>query len=72
MEAICSRCAGLDMHQQTAMASFRIAGDGPSLQPVRTFATTTSGPLALAGWLDSFGVQLEAIETTGAYRRPAW
>ena len=72
MEAICSRCAGLDVHQQTAMAIFRIAGDGPSLQPGSTFATTTSGPLALADWLDSIGVQHVAIEATGAYWRPAW
>ena len=72
MEAICSRCAGLDVHQQTAMAIFRIASGGPSLQPGRTFATTTSGPLAMAGWLDSVGVQHEAIEATGAYWRPAW
>ena len=48
MDVIYPRCAGLDVHKQTVVACVRIAGDGPPLQEVRTFATTTSGLLALA------------------------
>ena len=72
MEVICPRCAGLDMHKQTVVACVRIAGDGPALQEVRTFATTTSGLLALADWLDSHGVQVVAMEATDVYWKPVW
>ena len=70
MEVIYPRCAGLDVHKQTVVACVRIAGDGPPLQQVRTFATTTSGLLALADWLDSFEVQHVAMEATGVYWKP--
>ena len=72
MEVIYPRCAGLDVHKQTVVACVRIAGDGPALQEVRTFATTTSGLLALADWLDSFGVQQVGMEATGVYWKPVW
>src|SRR2546428_12928575 len=72
MEVIYPRCAGLDVHKQTVVACVRIAGDGPALQEVRTFATTTSGLLALADWLDSFGVDVVAMEATGGYWKPGW
>jgi transposase len=72
MEVICPRCAGLDVHKQTVVACARIAGDGPALQEVRTFATTTSGLLALADWLDSHGVEVVAMEATGVYWKPVW
>ena len=72
MEVICPRCAGLDVHKQTVVACVRIARDGAPLQEVRTFATTTSGLLALADWLDSFGVEHVAMEATGVYWKPVW
>ena len=72
MEVIYPRCAGLDVHKQTVVACVRIAGDGPPLQEVRTFATTTSGLLALADWLDSFGVEQVGMEATGVYWKPVW
>ena len=72
MEVIYPRCAGLDVHKQTVVACVRIAGDGPPLQEVRTFDTTTSGLLALADWLDSFGVEHVAMEATGVYWKPVW
>ena len=72
MEVIYPRCAGLDVHKQTVVACVRIAGDGPLLQEVRTFDTTTSGLLALADWLDSFGVEHVAMEATGVYWKPVW
>ena len=72
MEVIYPRCAGLDVHKQTVVACVRIAGDGPPLQEVRTFATTTSGLLTLADWLDSFGVEHVGMEATGVYWKPVW
>ena len=72
MEVIYPRCAGLDVHKQTVVACVRIAGEGPPLQQVHTFATTTSGLLALADWLDSFGVTHVAMEATGVYWKPVW
>src|SRR6059036_125298 len=72
MEVICPRCAGLDVHKQTVVACARIVGEGPALQEVRTFATTTSGLLALADWLDSLGVEHVAMEATGVYWKPVW
>jgi len=72
MEVIYPRCAGLDVHKQTVVACVRIAGDGAPLQQVRTFDATTSGLLALADWLESFGVQHVAMQATGVYCKPVW
>lgn len=72
MDVVFPRCAGLDVHKQTVVACVRIAGDGPLLQEVRTFETTTSGLLKLCDWLESFGVQHVAMEATGVYWKPVW
>jgi len=72
MDVIYPRCAGLDVHKQTVVACARVAGNGPLLQDVRTFATTTSGLLALADWLESLGVEHVAMEATGVYWKPVW
>ena len=44
----------------------------PASQQVRSFDTTTSGLLALADWLESFGVEHVAMEATGVYWKPVW
>ena len=72
MEVIYRRCAGLDVHKKTVVACVRVAGDGRPLQEVRSFETTTSGLLALADWLASFGVEHVAMEATGVYWKPVW
>ena len=72
MDVIYPRCAGLDVHKQTVVACVRIVGDGPPLQEVRTFDTTTSGLLDLCDWLDSFGVKHVGMEATGVYWKPVW
>jgi len=72
MEVMYPRCAGLDVHKQTVVACVRIVGDGAPLQQVRTFATSTSELLALADWLESFGVEQVAMEATGVYWKPVW
>jgi transposase len=72
MDVIYPRCAGLDVHKQAVVACARVAGNGPLQQEVRTFATTTSGLLALADWLESLGVEHVAMEATGVYWKPVW
>ena len=72
MEVIHPRCAGLDVHKQTVVACARIAGQGPLVQEVRTFATTTSGLLELLDWLESLGARHVAMEATGVYWKPVW
>jgi transposase len=72
MEVIHPRCAGLDVHKQTVVACARIAGSGPLVQEVRTFATTTSDLLEMADWLESLGVEHVAMEATGVYWKPVW
>lgn len=72
MDVIYPRCAGLDVHKQTVVACARVAGNGPLLQEVRTFATTTSGLLALGDWLESLGIEHVAMEATGVYWKPVW
>jgi transposase len=66
------RCAGLDVHKHTVVACVRIVGQGAPIQEVRTFATTTSELLALADWLESFGVRQVAMEASGVYWKPVW
>lgn len=72
MEVIYARCAGLDVHKQTVVACVRLAEGGTFRQEVRTFPTTTSGLLALADWLESFGVRQVGMEATGVYWKPVW
>lgn len=72
MEIIYPRCAGLDVHKESVVACVRIAGDGAPSQQVHTFPSTTSGLLALADWLESFGVAHVAMEASGVYWKPVW
>jgi len=72
MDMVYARCAGLDVHKETVVACVRIAADGPLVQEVQTFETTTSGLLKLCDWLESFGVQHVAMEATGVYWKPVW
>jgi transposase len=48
MDVLHARCAGLDVHKDTVVASIRIADGGPAKTEVRTFDTTTPGLLALS------------------------
>lgn len=72
MEVIFARCAGLDVHKQTVVACVRIAEGGTLRQEVKSFPTTTAGLLALADWLESFGVCQVGMEATGVYWKPVW
>lgn len=72
MEVLYRRCAGLDVHKQSVVACVRISDNGAPTQEVRTFATATSGLLALADWLDRCGIEQVAMEATGVYWKPVW
>ncbi len=72
MQVIHRRCAGLDVHKQTVVACVRIAQNGEAAQHVQTFATTTTGLLALADWLASHDVAVVGMEATGVYWKPVW
>jgi transposase len=50
----------------------RIARDREAAQHVQTFATTTTGLLALADWLASHDVAVVGMEATGVYWKPVW
>ena len=59
MDRFVERCAGLDVHKNSVVATIRVPGSGRErLQETRTFQTTTRGLLTLADWLSSYGVTL--------------
>src|ERR671913_2129989 len=72
MQVLYSRCAGLDVHKDTVVASARLASGRDVGIEVRTFATTTAGLLALSAWLAERGCTHAAMEATGVYWKPVW
>ena len=73
MEVLYSRCAGIDVHKETAMAC--VLTPGPGAEPhkeVRQFATTTGELRKLAQWLQQAGVTHAAMESTGVYWKPVF
>ena len=72
MEVLYSRCAGLDVHKDTVVASARLATGRDVGIEVQTFATTTAGLLALSAWLAERGCTHVAMEATGVYWKPVW
>jgi transposase len=65
------RCAGLDVHQATVMATVRIPDDQGGRQAItETFGTTTSALMTLRDWLQAHGVTHVAMESTGVYWKP--
>lgn len=71
MEVLYPRCAGLDVHKDVVVACVRCVSP-PAHHETRSFATTTSGLLALADWLGEHGCTHVAMEATGVYWRPVW
>jgi len=73
MERIHERCAGLDVHKDTVVASLHVPGEaGERHREVRTFGTTTAELLTLADWLMAHRVTHAAIESTGVYWKPVF
>jgi transposase len=78
MDVLVERCAGLDVHRDTVVATARIppdAGERGSrvrVQHTRTFATTTAGITALSDWLAEHRVTRAGMESTGVYWKPVY
>jgi transposase len=71
MDIVVARCAGLDVHQRTVVATVRLPGpSGTRTTVTRSFETTTRSVIALSAWLAEHDVTHVAIESTGVYWRP--
>jgi len=62
------RCAGIDVHKDSLKVAARVDGK----ETVETFGTSSSEIFGMADWLDSLGVRIVAMESTGVYWRPVW
>lgn len=66
MDVLIERCAGIDIGKADLKACMRTPGGrGRRSSEVRTFATTTSGVLALQDWLTAAEVSVVGMESTG-------
>lgn len=73
MDVIVDRCAGLDVHKDTVMATVRRpAAMGGREQEVRQYRTYTSALRELRAWLSRERVSQVAMEATGSYWKPVW
>ena len=73
MDVVIKRCAGLDVHQATVVATVRVPDDRGGRQIVtETFGTMTPDLLALRDWLQAYGVTHVALESTGVYWKPVY
>jgi len=76
MDVLVERCAGLDVHRGSVVATVRVPGSGKSRrrreQKTRSFGTTIGQLESLADWLESFGVSLVGMEATGCYWKPVF
>jgi transposase len=69
MDVLVERCAGLDVHRDSVVATVRVPGHGRRRrqQQTRTFRATLAGLAELGKWLAGFGVTLVGMEATGVY-----
>src|SRR6266508_5052032 len=76
MDVIVERCAGLDVHRDSVVATVRVPGTGKSrrrrAQQTRTFGTTIAQLEQLGDWLEGFAVTLVGMEATGVYWKPVF
>lgn len=73
MEIVNARCAGLDVHQATVVATVRMPGpDGTRMSVTATFGTMTPDLMALREWLQTQAVTTVALESTGVYWKPIY
>ena len=73
MHPMIERCAGLDVHQATVMATVRIPDAQGGRQVITdTFGATTAALLTLRDWLQAHGVTHVAMESTGGYWKPVY
>jgi transposase len=73
MDLVITRCAGLDVHKTTVVATVRVPGtNGRRRMETVTFGTMTPDLLALREWLQAYGVTHVALESTGVYWKPVY
>lgn len=73
MDIVNMRCAGLDVHQATVVATVRVPDEhGGRRSVTETFGTMTPDLLALRDWLQAYGVTHVALESTGVYWKPVY
>ena len=73
MDVVITRCAGLDVHQATVVATIRVPTDqGGRRMVTETFGTMAADLLALRDWLQAYGVTHVALESTGVYWKPVY
>lgn len=75
MDVVVERCAGLDVHRDTVVATVRFPtgrGRGRRGQDTRTFATTQVRLGELVEWLAERAVTLVGMEATGVYWKPVF
>jgi transposase len=72
MDVVIERCAGLDVHQATVVATVRHPGTAGRESVTVTFGTMAADLLALREWLQASGVTHVALESTGVYWKPVY
>src|SRR6266540_1070772 len=76
MDVVVERCAGLDVHRDSVVATVRLPGNGKSRrrreQQTRSFGSTIGQLETLADWLEGFGVTLVGMAATGVYWKPVF
>lgn len=71
MDVVVARCAGLDVHRDTVVATVRWPGKRKNSrgQETRTYPTTQRGLAELSDWLLLEQVELVGMEATGDSKR---
>jgi transposase len=74
MDVLVERCAGLDVHRDSVMATVRVPGARRRQRErhSRAFGTTIAQLAALGDWLAGFEVTLVGMEATGIYWQPVF
>jgi hypothetical protein len=72
MEVMYPQCCGLDVHKSSITACVLLAQSGKPLKHIRRFGCTTRELRELVVWLQEFGVEHVAMESTGVYWKPVW
>jgi transposase len=72
MDVQIERCAGLDVHQATVVATVRYPGERGRASVTETFGTMAADLAALRDWLQAYGVTQVALESTGVYWKPVY
>jgi transposase len=75
VDVLVERCAGLDVHRDSVVATVRVPGKrrGTRRGETRTYASTIAGLERMAGWLvGEHAVTLVGMEATGVYWKPVF